>query len=355
MAEISLLKALFAASVVPECGPASGPDRGWSGFLGALMSELGADGALLQTLEQGRVLRSWGVGAAVSVPPPDGLARMRNDRVYAQLDLPENPDPDRPLRALRCGLGSGKPGHGGFAVLAVQRRGRDFRATDGAHLAGLGPYLGQAITSWRALRHERGRAALERMAGAGLGVTWLRLAPSGRVLGSGVGAGVASGAVSDIQVPGMQVSASGWPEFVQAGAGRAFRQALASVQEAPFQQDGAPSVAGPVDLSRDPPVQMILLRHDFGQGPEPAAILRRAPRAQDLPVDRIAVAFGLNRSEARLAALLCDGFTLETAALRLGWTIQTTRSCSKQVFTRMGVRGQPGVLRRMLTSLVWLG
>lgn len=348
MAEIPLLKALFEASVVASVRPDTGQDIGWPEFLGVLAAELGADGALLQIVGQGRVLRSWRVGAPVSTPAPEGLARMRNERVYAQGDLPENPDPDRPLRALRCGLGAD-----GFAVLTVQRKGRDFRATDGAHLAGLGPYLGQAITRWRALEQERGRAALDRVAGAGLGLTWLRLAASGRVLESGAGTkGVA----------GLRLSAGGWPEFAQAGAGRAFRQALAIVQE---EQEGAPpladptlahpTVAGPVELSRDPPVQMILLRHDFGDGPEPAAILRQAPRAQDLPVDRIAAAFGLSRSEARLAALLCDGFSLDAAAGHLGWTIQTTRSCSKQVFTRMGVRGQPGVLRRMLSGLVWLG
>ena len=82
---------------------------------------------------------------------------------------------------------------------------------------------------------------------------------------------------------------------------------------------------------------------------------RQAPRARDLPVGRIAAVFGLSRSEARLAALLCDGFSLAQAAAELGWTVETARSCSKQVFARMGVGGQTGVLRRMLASAVWIG
>jgi uncharacterized protein YcnI len=52
---------------------------------------------------------------------------------------------------------------------------------------------------------------------------------------------------------------------------------------------------------------------------------------------------------------LGDGFSLAQAAAELGWTVETARSCSKQVFARMGVGGQTGVLRRMLASAVWIG
>jgi hypothetical protein len=52
---------------------------------------------------------------------------------------------------------------------------------------------------------------------------------------------------------------------------------------------------------------------------------------------------------------LGDGFSLAQAAAELGWTVETARSCSKQVIARMGVSGQTGVLRRMLASAVWIG
>lgn len=265
------------------------------------------------------------------MPAPEDLARMRGGRVYSQLDLPGGVSGD-PLRAIRCGLEDA-----GFAVLLLARRGRDFRAADAAHLARLEAYLGQVVTIRARLEAERARAALDRRAAVRFGLGWLRLAPSGRVLEHSAEAAA---------VAGLRLQVNGWPEFTETGAARAFRQALAAVQ--------AGEAAAPVDLSRDPPVQMTVLSHDFGDGPALAALLRQAPMARDLPVGRVAATFGLSRSEARLAALLCDGFSLAQAAGHLGWTIGTARSCSKQVFTRMGVQGQPGVVRRMQASLVWL-
>lgn len=316
---------MFAAGTAPSEAGA------WGAFLDRLAAETGAESAVLQVIHSARLRQAWAQGAAVAMPAPEDLGRMRGGRVYAQLDLP-GPPPDAPLRAIRCRLEDG-----GFAVLLLARRARDFRAADGALLGRLADHLGPVVTTHARLQGDRARAVLDRMAGAALGLGWMRLAPSGRVL-EHTGAPVA----------GLRLRVGGWPEFMDAGAARAFRAALGEVV-----QTGA--VAVPVDLSRDPPVQMVILPHDFGDGPALAAILRQAPRARDLPVGRIAAAFGLSRSEARLAALLCDGFSLAQAAAELGWTVETARSCSKQVFARMGVGGQTGVLRRMLASAVWIG
>ncbi|WP_010138070.1 hypothetical protein, partial [Oceanicola sp. S124] len=59
-------------------------------------------------------------------------------------------------------------------------------------------------------------------------------------------------------------------------------------------------------------------------------------------------------AEARLAQLICDGHSLAEAAATLGWTLESTRSASKQVFARMEVRGQGGVIRRMQSGALWL-
>ncbi|MBE3640524.1 helix-turn-helix transcriptional regulator, partial [Mangrovicoccus algicola] len=90
----------------------------------------------------------------------------------------------------------------------------------------------------------------------------------------------------------------------------------------------------------------------------PGAILGRLRHelsARALPVSRVAAAFGLSRSEARLAAALADGLSLAEAAEELGWTLGTARSASKQLFARMGTASQAGVVRRLLESGVWLG
>jgi len=61
----------------------------------------------------------------------------------------------------------------------------------------------------------------------------------------------------------------------------------------------------------------------------------------------------LSRSEARLLAQLCDGHTLRSAAEALGWTEETARSTSKVIFARLGVSGQPAMIRRIMGSGVW--
>ncbi|WP_145963021.1 helix-turn-helix transcriptional regulator [Mangrovicoccus ximenensis] len=91
--------------------------------------------------------------------------------------------------------------------------------------------------------------------------------------------------------------------------------------------------------------------------PAPALLgrLRHGLSARALPPEQLSKAFGISRSEARLAAQLCDGLSLQEAAEDLGWTIGTARSASKQLFARMGEKSQTGVVRRILQSAVWLG
>ena len=68
--------------------------------------------------------------------------------------------------------------------------------------------------------------------------------------------------------------------------------------------------------------------------------------------EELAIALHL-LEEARLAALLCDGFSLRDAATELGWTIDTARSASKQLFARRGVSGQAAPLPPMPTGVLW--
>jgi DNA-binding CsgD family transcriptional regulator len=73
-----------------------------------------------------------------------------------------------------------------------------------------------------------------------------------------------------------------------------------------------------------------------------------------LTLTQVMDVFGVSRSEARLAVALCDGMTLTAAAQTLGWTLETARSTSKRLFARIGVSGQPGVVRAMHASAIWL-
>lgn len=69
----------------------------------------------------------------------------------------------------------------------------------------------------------------------------------------------------------------------------------------------------------------------------------------------IAALFDLSPSEASLAALLTQGFSLTEAADELGLTESTVRSYSKRIFAKVGVSRQTELVRLILRSVAILG
>ena len=334
--------ALFAAAsgFDGEGKGGQGPAKDlWPVFLDKIATSVGAEGICLQVVHEERLVQSWQRGAAMEMTEITALNRMRNERVYSHTDMPdgERPGPDQFLRTLRWNTGPDS-----FAVLVLQRQGRDFRAAHAAQLSHLAPYLGPAMASWLALGRERSCAALEQRMTQDLGAFWLLLSASGRIIDT------APGLREQLAtIPALRLQANGWLAFADAATAQAFRQALAKLQT-------RPETVAVVDLSREPPAQMVILADRMALTGEWVALLRLGPRVRALPVDLMARHFGIRRSEAHLAMLLCDGFTLQAAAQELGWTIETARSCSKQIFARIGVNGQSGILRKVLGSAVWL-
>ena len=272
---------------------------------------------------------SWqsGKGAA----PPFDPEQMRASRLYSQVDLPGLPSRDQPLRALKTTCAAG------HATLLLDRTDRDFRAIEGMALSNLAPFLPQALTIWRGLQDERMQARLDRRISRDLGAGWVLFGPAGNVT-------FLSDMARDLlqTVPGLRHRPTGWLELPGKDMAQALHRALAKAQ-------ATGRSSAPVDLSTD--LQMTVLLTDAGL----VGLLRAAPNGRSLPLGRVAAAHGLSRSEARLALLLCDGASLAEAADELGWTVETARSCSKQVFARMGVKGQTAVIRRLLNGTLWLG
>lgn len=321
--EDDVLNALFAA--------ASGLSAaGWPDFLALLARQTRAESATLHLSPAGRPVISWHHGPPL--PVPDEVARMRTNRVYAQGDLPGLRDRVTPLRGLRCSARSQ-----GTALVLLTRQGEDFRAIDGVQLSALVPYLGPALETWQALRHERRRAARDRDLARDLGAAWILFSAGGQVLDR------APGLEPLLAGTGIRLSGEDRLLLPEAGAAEALRAALA--QAVP---GAAPALLVP---SAAPRLEMLVSA--LPDGPR-LARLRRAPRAVDLSLDRLARHCALAPAEARLAQLICDGHSLAEAATTLGWTLESTRSASKQVFARMEVRGQGGVIRRMQSGALWL-
>ncbi|MFV0333951.1 MAG: helix-turn-helix transcriptional regulator [Tropicimonas sp.] len=330
--ETEVIRDLFAAAsgVRPDGG--MGGDL-WPDFLKQLGGVAGAGAVALHYLPDEGGTRSWHIGTTTGSVPP-GLRQMRFDRVYSQVDMPGMDDRNQPLRALKCAAGANA-----VAVLELRREGRDFRAVDGVQLSGLVPYLGQALISWRALVRERARAALDRGQGGDLGAGWVIFSPMGSVIE------MAPQARDWLErLAGARLRASGRLDFPASETAPLLRQAISG--------SGGPRR---VELLREPAMDMLLNDGVFDGEAVVIGHLRRDMPARGIGAGRIAAAFDLSRSEARLAMLICDGFSLRDAAMELGWTLETARSCSKQIFARMGVSGQTGVLRKIANSAVWLG
>ncbi|WP_172331462.1 helix-turn-helix transcriptional regulator [Mangrovicoccus sp. HB161399] len=346
--EAEIVAALFAAAMdmpgpaAPEHGDA-GEDRPWQDFLALLAEATQADSALMRVSWPGRPAQSWQAGLPWDGPGEAVAERMRSGRVYSRTDLPgpagaSPAQASSPLRALRWRIGQD-----GQVLLALQRSGSDFRAIDGLQLSNLVPYLGLALNGWRQLRRARARAALDREICSALGAGWLLFSPSGQVTDMAEGAAGQLAAAA-----GIGIRADGRLSLAEPAA-LALRQALAALA-----RPGAPRQQR-IDLSHRPRVQLVL---EAAEGPLAPALLgrlRHARAARALPPERLAGAFGISRSEARLAARICDGMSLQEAAADLGWTIGTARSASKQLFARMGAKSQAGVVRRVMESGVWLG
>ncbi|WP_157617006.1 helix-turn-helix transcriptional regulator [Thioclava pacifica] len=325
-----MINALFAAA--SDAGQA-----GWNGFLDRLCVASHAEAAALRLLGPEGEGPGWQVGT-LALPEAERLHAMRLDRVYSQIDLPGGPDWPTPLRALKVAAGAA-----GQVALMIARSGREFRAAEALPLSNLAPHLGQALSIQAALKTERARAALAGQSAASLGAGWVVLSSAGMVIAHDPQ--IAAGLDASDR---LRLRRGARPEFADPEAAIAFRQALAALAAG----EGAER---PIAIAGAPPVHLRLVLGDWQGAPAVIGHLRALPMAQDLPLAQVAGDLDLSRSEARLAVLLCDGASLREAAESLGWTLETARSTSKQIYARAGVSGQTGLLRRMLGSALWLG
>lgn len=115
--------------------------------------------------------------------------------------------------------------------------------------------------------------------------------------------------------------------------------------------------AGPgeaVCLWPNPRIDMVLERgkEAAGAGPVPAVVgLCRLPAEPSLvQAERLAELHGIGRREAELAVLVSNGHSIAEAARAMGLTEETARNYSKQLYAKLGVRGQAGLVRLVCDS-----
>lgn len=337
--EAEILTALFAAVMDDREGVSS---TLWPDFLELLAQGSHAESVLLKVQWRNASPVLWKAGVHWNAPDAATIARMRAGRVYSTVDLPTDEmsgsgAQGRAVRALKVVIGQE-----GVALLMLQREGADFRTTDALRLSILAPYIGPALKGWKKLEQSRGIAALDRQICHDLGAGWIVFSRSGKVQQMALGMADRLAATA-----GVYLRADRRLFAPDDNAAEALRRSIAAatLHEGDVQF---------VELSRAPVVQMVIRAECLAGEPVLVGRLRQSLVTRDIPAAQLASRFGLSPSEARLAAHLCDGFSLRNAAKALGWTLETPRSCSKQIYAKTGAKGQTGVLRRILQDIVWV-
>lgn len=317
--QTQLIRALFAETQ-------SDAHDSWSGFLSSLRQVTRAECASLD-LDLPNQTQSWSDGA-VRVDDPLLRQTLRFDRVYSQDSLPAFKDGNVPTRRIKV-----RTTHGARLTLSINRstHDRDFRSADGQMLHNLAPFLGQAMGLWLDRQRECALSKIDETMLASLGGGWLILDRTAKIL-----------RVSAHLVTGFQV-AEGLPlTFEDPAIASEFTEAYSKTVVG-----GEPSV---LSLKQG---EMLLTRIEYDHAPAILARFRTAPQCAVISAQAVALHFGVSNSEARLAILICDGHSLKSASAMLGWTEESTRTCSKSLFARMGVSGQPHLVRRLLNSSIW--
>lgn len=338
--EIELLRKLYAG--------ATDPQDGFAGVLAHLAAITRADMAALRgvapsgpawirSVARVNHAAGWLLDQSELASWLDGL---RPERVHDGEDLRAAmvlPGTLR-LRAMRLRVGA----DGDSAWIMILRDGDEFRAIDAVWLSVLAPHLPQAISAARRLAAERRTAALHRDIAARLSAGWIGFDATGRVCGHDGTAARLLGTAGVRLEPGQRLG--GHNADTDARLSAAFRR-LAEPPHAPqaVLLRAAPALGLGLAPARAQTTGASIVGH-----------LQSAP-CGTVPVARLHQMWGLTRAEARLALALARGHSLSEAAAVLGLTVETARSYSRAIYARTGWRGQPDLIRAMLTSGLWLG
>ncbi len=285
------------SSLLLTIAQAGAEEDGWPVMLRALMGDMQASDARLYP---GDLV--WGPDGAKTDPLPGALAGLRLRRVYTGEELAERaltPDLPGDRRAL------GVQGPHGAVWLVLHRASGLFRAADSARVSALVPHLEQALHMAARMEALRSQAVQARRLARRVGVGQVRFGARGEIV-------AADEVARDLLARANAVSRGEFgPGVVALGAG------------------------------------VELVRH----GDE--GYLRATDMALPAP-EILAQELGLALPEARLARALGQGATLRDAAAMQGVTIETARYYSKQIFAKIGARGQPDLIRRLWTGAVML-
>lgn len=333
----------------------------WCTFLERLRSAVRADGtAILVGAGDGGTLRPIELtagerfGAVVSsLWDQEQPARLRDGRVYDLAELLERVDPGcvvairaevAALRMVRLTEPSGVAAR----LFCARERGA-FTSADGALLNKLAPHVRRALRGYVALERETSRLSIASEVVERLNFGWIALDARGHVRD-------ASREAARLlrHGRGLKTARGGRLLAADPRAERRLSEALRTLAD-----PDATVRTQAIVVSEDPWTELLLTRPNAraarsAGAPALIAYVQGDSRSDADRHEQIAQLFGLLPSEARLALALSRGLSIADAARALGLTIETARNYSKKIYAKTGTRGQPDLVRLILTSVLAL-
>jgi hypothetical protein len=231
------------------------------------------------------------------------------------------------------------------AWLAITTAEDEFSPNEAAFLGVLAPHLSIAVRNYAVLERERLQRQVGGWALGRLGRGWLALTAAGRIVG-------ADAAAEKILREGVHLRATAEHRLLAASPA-AHQRLLRALEAVAADAAAAPRA---IRLAEDPQLELLVapLAADGPQGPiigAAAAVHIQAPppEAAD-PAAALGELFDLSPAVARFAWALGRTGGIAESADQLGLTIETARFYSKQLYAKLGVKGQAELARRILTS-----
>ena len=232
--------------------------------------------------------------------------------------------------------------HGGAdAWLSLSRDAEEggFGEADMGAIRSLLPHLQRAVEIHCRLEGERNSAAMHAAALADLGIGAVLLDESGAILGSNAVADSVLDQRRALSREGGRLNIIGGEEHLQRTLSRT--------------GEGQIILAGE---RGDHPLHLLVrpwkAAPALGIGPAYAVYFET--EAAELRVEALRRRFDLSHAEARFAALLVAGKSVDDAGADSGLTRASARTYCKRIFARMGVRSQSELVRLVLTSVARL-
>ncbi|KMS59651.1 response regulator [Novosphingobium barchaimii LL02] len=273
--------------------------------------------------------------------------RLRPGRVYSVAEFVDH-DPvfraERMEKMRRLGIADERvvrlPQIDDTSAWLIMARAQPCTGADSALLSSLAPYVEAALRSYVTLEAHRIRASVSSQGMARSATAWMALDHEARLL-----------AIDPRLDTWLRTNLGYTPrtgERLRELGVHAERELSAAAML--FAADDPPSPRAVV-LHEHPRLEALLTATSDMPVPSMLALCRLPNARTAQSVERLARLFDLPPREAELAIALNEGQSIAEAAKTMGLTLETARNYSKRLYTKLGVRGQPELVRLVCDSV----